>query len=528
MTDKKEEYDYYSDSENEKPNQETEQQPQTQAKSPENEQEIKKDENDSSKTAEESSIPKTDTPIEETNKGIMQVSQVLAGSTNNETDKQETTETQPENEEKPKTDEENKQENKENQENTLSLQPLSSVIQEKLLDTDKPAEKDDKSTEIQQEEKEKPQTENENSTIENSELNLHLDQGTENNGAQQQPGCNMPLNLQKIVYHSENSLTYKALNGEELPPLTEGMYASIAHDLRKYIDICSEKGMISEAFYVQVICDGIKNDKTAQKVQKNKELHSIEQKIKQTNDEIEERNKYWNTEQEKIDRELEMSLQELEMQKDKAFTDLDNEWKSPQKMQLYSKPSPALLNMRDIVKRMIRAKKFEDVQTLSKLIETKEHEEAEEAQKRMDSDYRAADQHLFEKFEHEKKVIYANYEKRKYNIQRLREKNFRPINQRLENLTKQKESLLKSQKKVMLSEKVTKKNRGKVTARDPTKSSRAAQNESVPLPSLIKNPKLHLQGVTPIRREKSSHSSASLVRPKNNSTPRGVESRLSK
>lgn len=521
MTDNKEEYDYYSDD-------------------PKDDGKDKKDEEKKEDVEEKKEVKQTNS-----------LTKLLLSSLNREkNEKNDTQSDKNQTEEAPKQEEqkndiipnevkdlivkpiENAQETDNKPE--ITLQPLGPIVQEKLLGESEAIDKTDKGTEIKQnaQSETKEDEQNQNNEIPKLETKQETTTETKDNSAETQnetdSGCKIPPNLQKIVYHSENSLTYKALNGETLPPLTEGMYTSIAHDLRKYIDICSEKGLISEAFYVQVIHDNIKNDKTAQKVQNNKELHSLETKIKQTNDEIEERNKFWNTEQEKLDRELQMSLQELEMQKDKAFTDLDNEWKSPQKMQLYSKPSPALLNMRDIVKRMIKAKKFEDVQTLSKMIEAKEHEEAIEAQKRMDSDYRAADQRLVEKFEHEEKVIRANYEKRKYNIQRLKEKNFRPINQRLENLTKQKDQILNQQKKVIIQEKTHKKSRGKITTRDPTNSSRH-QNESVPLPSLIKSPKLTLQGVTPIRREKSSHSSAALVRPRSGvNSPRLTESRISK
>ena len=142
-----------------------------------------------------------------------------------------------------------------------------------------------------------------------------------------------------------------------------------------------------------------------------------------------------------------MQLTDLMINKDQALSDLDNEWQSPKKQQLYSKPSPALLNMRHMAKKMIRTQQFEEVKKLARLIEEKEKQEVDEAAKRMNEDYHIADQRLNEHFDHEQHIIESMHEMKMHSIIRSREQNLRPLYQRIENLQKMKEQACKVQKK---------------------------------------------------------------------------------
>lgn len=324
----------------------------------------------------------------------------------------------------------------------------------------------------------------------------------------------MPPALKNVIYHAETSPTYRILNGETVPNLTQSIRNAVVSDLKKYIDISVDRGLISEACYIQTVIDSIKIEKTDAQIMNERELASTEQKIKETNQEIEERNKFWDSQKELIDKELEMSLRDLEMQREIAIQKLDEEWQSEKKMQHYSKPSPALLNLRDMAKKMIKAKKFDEVQKISKMIESKEQVEAAEATKRMNADYRIADKNTQDKFDHEITVLRSNHETKINNLTRSKERNLRPIRQRLENLTKQRETIIKNQKKATNPDnhqRIKVKSRA-VATREIPKSTRR-QNSSA-LPSILKNPKLSIAAVTPIKRENKSTSSASIFRPR--------------
>lgn len=223
-----------------------------------------------------------------------------------------------------------------------------------------------------------------------------------------------------------------------------------------------------------------------------------------------------------------MALDDLEINRDQAVSDLDREWQSPKKLAFYSKPSPQLLNMRHVAKKMIRAKQFEEVKKVARLMDAKEKEETEDANKRMNDDYHLADQRLQEQFDHERNVIISTHEKKEHNLIRNREQNLRPILQRLDNLMKQKEMTAKTKKNAVSH--ITQPRRPKitVTARMTSRSASAnkhqSQQQAQPqLPVLLGAPKLALKPVDKIKRgspsrqqqaPNNSQTSHSICRPK--------------
>lgn len=229
----------------------------------------------------------------------------------------------------------------------------------------------------------------------------------------------------------------------------------------------------------------------------------------------------WKSQEYSAQKEFEMQITDLMINKDQALSDLDNEWQSPKKQQLYSKPSPALLNMRHMAKKMIRTQQFEEVKKLARLIEDKEKQEIVEAAKRMDEDYHIADQRLNEQYDHEQKIIESMYDMKLHNIARSREQNLRPLYQRIENLQKMKDQASKAQKKaaqlvtastprkrgansnVVSSSATPRYLAGKSTSRvaKVTANGNKNSNPQKQLPQLLVTPKLALPPVRRIQRD---------------------------
>ena len=205
-----------------------------------------------------------------------------------------------------------------------------------------------------------------------------------------------------------------------------------------------------------------------------------------------------------------MQLQDLEINREQALSDLDNEWQSAKKQQSYSKPSPGLLNMRHMVKKMIRAQQFEEVKKLARVIEEKEREEIADASKRMNEDYHTADQRLKEQYDNELRVITSMHEMKLHNIARSRDQSLRPLYQRIDNLQKLKEQTAKSQKKttqLMQSSTPRKKQSSISTSRLSQMKTRQLQTPQKQLPQLITTPKLALPPVQRIKRDAKSQMS---------------------
>ena len=316
----------------------------------------------------------------------------------------------------------------------------------------------------------------------------------------------MPPALRSIVFHAKESLTYKALQGVQLQGITQAMLTSVVNDLRKYVDLAVDNGLIDEALYVQQCIDDVRGNKTAEKLEASREIRDLDRKIQEAYAELDERTLFWDTEQTSRERELEMALEELTMSHEAALSELDREWQSTKKQQFYNKPSPALLNLRHVAKKLIRAKKLDEVKKVAALIEAKEREETSEAAKRMNADYHQADAKLKEQYEADKETLISTYEKKLFNISRCREQNLRPIHQRIQNLEKLKREAATTVKKCDKAAAQASPRRpatSATTSRTSRPKERAAQNQ---LPSLIAKPKLLLPPVQRIKREGGTRS----------------------
>lgn len=200
----------------------------------------------------------------------------------------------------------------------------------------------------------------------------------------------------------------------------------------------------------------------------------------------------------------------LDQRYDNAVAQLDAEWQSPDKAAHYTKPSAALLNMRQQLKCMIKAKKFDEVAKISAEIEAKEKQESLEAGIKMQSDYRIADQRLRTLYNTEKIAINGNQETKISQLIRIRTMNMHPIQTRLENLNRLKTEALVNQKKFSSYDK-SKNNRTSRSLSTKT-TPRCTQSK---IPPFIATPKLTVPPLTPIKRDYGSRSqSATICRPK--------------
>lgn len=325
----------------------------------------------------------------------------------------------------------------------------------------------------------------------------------------------MPPALKEIVFHAKDSLVYQALQGVPLQGLNQAMILSVVNDLRKYIDLAVDNGLIDEALYVQKCIDATRENKSGEKLEADREIRDLDRKLQEAYAELDERMLFWDNEQTTRERELEMALEELNMSHEAALNELDREWQSAKKQQFYNKPSPALLNLRDVAKKLIKTKKLEEVKKVAALIEAKEREETSEAARRMNADYHQADAKLKEQYEADKATLISTYEKKIYNVSRCREQNLRPIHQRIQNLEKLKREAATTVKKCTEKMAAAAAAAAAASPRRPGTAVTTSRNTSRPrerqqaqnqLPSLIAKPKLLLPPVQRIKREGGTRS----------------------
>ena len=103
---------------------------------------------------------------------------------------------------------------------------------------------------------------------------------------------NQPPQLQgklpQIVFHSPDSLTYKALTLQPLPPMNRQTRSSVVLDLSTYIDQCSQEGLIAEANFILEVSESVKKIQTPRKI----EMQQLQLKdnLDNCNNEIEAQN----------------------------------------------------------------------------------------------------------------------------------------------------------------------------------------------------------------------------------------------
>lgn len=171
-----------------------------------------------------------------------------------------------------------------------------------------------------------------------------------------------------------------------------------------------------------------------------------------------------------------------------AVNDLDKEWQTPEKQQLYTKPSNKLLNMRVMLKGMLKARRFQDVDVIGQLIVEQEKQESSAAAEQMQHDFQIADERLTDLSETERIGIMGRAEVKMSRIIRDREMDLRPLIQKMDNLKRIRDVEISNQKKVSYLEPVA-----------------ASQNTTATLsgtriPAFVHTPRLIVQPFAPKRR----------------------------
>lgn len=328
----------------------------------------------------------------------------------------------------------------------------------------------------------------------------------QNRGQQQ----SIPEGLIPYVTHDPDTWTYHALCGEPMTGADSDEITCVITDLKKYVDIAVEHDLIGEGIYIQGLIENMKSEKVMLRYSQDKTTE-IDDKMQEAQDLLNEKIAAWEHEEQRVNDERAAAMEDLDRRYEAAAAELDDEWKSERKQQIYMKPSAALLNMRCMMQKMIKAKKLTDIEALGKQIEEKEREESATAAAKMQADYQAADAKLEEVYKTERLTIEGKHEKRINNIARLREVELRPLHQRLENLKRSKETLVANQKQVM-SEGASRAPTaaGKTRTRAGTRSSARSNAPNVQashIPAFVQNPKLSVPTIMLKKRTKPSASS---------------------
>lgn len=249
---------------------------------------------------------------------------------------------------------------------------------------------------------------------------------------------NVPPRLLEMITHSEISIVFRAICGVSMAEYPDKVVSRVILELKKYLNMCVEAGLIGESSYMQCIIEGVKDERKGVAAQRGMTLEKMNEKLAEAEEKYEKRKSEWENQKAILDTEKELSLEDLEMRYQEEAAKLDEEWNSEHMQSKFNKPSAKLLEMRHNARLLLNAHRFEEAALVADEIEAREAMETEEAALRMRQEYTQANDRLRQKFEADRQVLLDTFQVKRNGIVRAEEANLRPLSQRIEKYQKMK------------------------------------------------------------------------------------------
>lgn len=325
----------------------------------------------------------------------------------------------------------------------------------------------------------------------------------------------IPPALKPYVSEPPDSLIYKTLMGTIPLNLEQDEYTNLLTNLSRYVDVCIDHDLIGEAVYVQGLANELRADKANQTPRIKASYDEIDKKIKETQYALDQVISHWDKEIEAIKEEKNTKLQILNEKYLQALDQLDQQWAAPERSQQYQKPSAELLNLRNMMTKMIKSRKLDHIDALTAQIEAREKEETAAMQKRMQEDYDVADKKLTKTYQTEQAIIVNYSDKLIQDVELTKQTNIKQYIKRIEILEREKFALLQKNKSL---EQKPAEDEKQPTSRSMQKSARRAAKifSEQKLPDFIATAKLKAPTFVPKKRDraKSLSNMPTITKPK--------------
>lgn len=243
---------------------------------------------------------------------------------------------------------------------------------------------------------------------------------------------NIPEGLFPLLKHGHESIVFRTLCGVSISKYPKGVISRVLIELNKYLDLCVEKGLITEASYVNAIIENVKNERTEKKKQTENSIEKVNEKLQEAEEQFEKKKNNWENQKSIMQVDKQLQDEDLELRYQEESVKLDDEWNSEKMQQKFNKPSPMLIELRQQARSLLAAHRFDEAAQVAEEIAKKEAEETEEAARRMSQAYQAAVIRLREKFDQEKEAIDVQYQTKYSALIKAEEASLRPVSQRID------------------------------------------------------------------------------------------------
>lgn len=264
----------------------------------------------------------------------------------------------------------------------------------------------------------------------------------------------MPKRLEALIFNEfhhvihEESVAYLALCGSDIIGYKETRIIEAMFSLRLLLKRCIDLGYITESAYVQGIIE-----KTIQRQNEFKKFNRvnpskiIQENLTNAKTKKEVKEKTWNARISAANSEYEIAVNDMKRRYEEEKNMLDKKWHSKSSILKYRKPSSSLNQMKFVAKKMLDTHRFEEAASLSKSIEESEKNEAAEAAKRMNNDYKSALAVLEKKYKNEAVALKTQFEARKLTLVKKEKTEMMPIERQVKKFAEKKEQLKESRKR---------------------------------------------------------------------------------
>ena len=243
--------------------------------------------------------------------------------------------------------------------------------------------------------------------------------------------ANIPIRLLDLVTHGKESIVFRALCGVSIIQYPSGVVSRVLMELKHYLDLCIEKGLIAEASYVQCIIEAIKDERNEKAKVKDNSLEKVNKRLAELEAKYEKRKRSWENQKTIMLVDKDLQNEDLELRYQEESIKLNEEWNSEKMQNRYNKPSPMLIQMRHNARSLLQAHRFEEAAAVAEDIQKREARETEEAANRMSHGYQAAIIRLRDKFESERETMDDSFRVKYSALLRAEETNLKPIQQRI-------------------------------------------------------------------------------------------------
>lgn len=274
------------------------------------------------------------------------------------------------------------------------------------------------------------------------DFHLYLDDIRVSQGYDSEQGSSrIPERLRELIVHPKESVTYLALCGISILGYKEATVSRVYNDLKKYLEQCVSLGYIEESMYVDGIMKKIKNEKNElEKTQASEEVESLDNKIEEINKQLEKMSKEHQRNLESIDAEKQLAVEEINIKTEAQLEKVDEEWNSDKMQTKFNKPSPKLIEMRQMAQRLLTAQRFEEGAAMAEMIQKQEEMESEQAAEKMNAAYQAAVDRVMKKSAADVTTVEGMFNDKKTNAEGQYKKSLLPLQNKLQSLQYEKEN----------------------------------------------------------------------------------------